>query len=79
MGKNYQSSKKCSIWVPPSVVVPGVLAFNDAVAAPWYAPAGLNRGGLTQLLIHIKHCLNQIEIHCMKLALILLQTSLTKE
>jgi phage tail sheath protein FI len=36
-------------WVPPSVVVPGVLAFNDAVAAPWYAPAGLTRGGLTSV------------------------------
>jgi hypothetical protein len=33
-------------WVPPSVVMPGVIAFNDSIAAPWYAPAGLNRGGL---------------------------------
>ena len=35
------------IFVPPSVLVPGALSFNDAVSAPWYAPAGLNRGGLT--------------------------------
>ena len=35
------------LWVPPSVVVPGALAYNDAVSFPWYAPAGLNRGGLT--------------------------------
>ena len=28
-------------------MIPGVLAFNDRVSAPWYAPAGLNRGGLT--------------------------------
>jgi hypothetical protein len=34
-------------WVPPSVLMPGVIAFNDSVSAPWYAPAGLNRGGLT--------------------------------
>jgi len=40
-------AKNKPIFVPPSVVVPGVLAFNDAVTAPWYAPAGLNRGGLT--------------------------------
>ena len=33
-------------FVPPSVVVPGALSFSDAVSAPWYAPAGLNRGGL---------------------------------
>lgn len=38
------------LWVPPSVVIPGVLAFNDRVAAEWYAPAGLNRGGLTNVL-----------------------------
>ena len=40
-------AKNVPVWVPPSVVVPGVLAFNDSVAAPWYAPAGLTRGGLT--------------------------------
>ena len=33
-------------WVPPSVVLGGVYAFNDKVAHPWFAPAGLNRGGL---------------------------------
>jgi phage tail sheath protein FI len=25
------------------------LSYNDAVAQPWYAPAGLNRGGLTSV------------------------------
>lgn len=40
-------AKNVPLWVPPSVVLPGVLAFNDSVAAPWYAPAGLTRGGLT--------------------------------
>jgi len=34
------------LWVPPSVVVPGVIAYNDKVAFPWFAPAGLNRGSL---------------------------------
>ena len=33
-------------WVPPSVVMAGVYAFNDSVAHPWFAPAGLNRGGI---------------------------------
>ena len=37
------------LWVPPSVVVPGVIAFNDKVAFPWFAPAGLNRGSLAQV------------------------------
>jgi hypothetical protein len=48
--KIIDTSRNLPIWVPPSVVVPGVLAFNDAVSAPWYAPAGLNRGGLTQAI-----------------------------
>ena len=37
-------------WVPPSVVMPGIYAFNDKVAAPWFAPAGLNRGGLDTVI-----------------------------
>jgi phage tail sheath protein FI len=36
--------------VPPSAVLPGVIAFNDQVAAEWFAPAGLNRGGLTSVI-----------------------------
>ena len=34
------------IAVPPSVLLPAVFAANDRVAAEWFAPAGLNRGGL---------------------------------
>ena len=34
--------------VPPSVVLPSVYAANDNVAAEWFAPAGLNRGGIPQ-------------------------------
>jgi len=33
------------IWVPQSVIMPSIYAFNDKVAAEWFAPAGLNRGG----------------------------------
>lgn len=47
-----------SLWVPPSVVMPGVISFNDRVSAPWYAPAGLNRGGLTDV-IDVKKRLTQ--------------------
>lgn len=35
-----------NVWVPPSAVVSAVYSFNDLVAHPWYAPAGLNRGVL---------------------------------
>ena len=35
-----------NVWAPASTVMQGVYAANDRVAAPWFAPAGLNRGGL---------------------------------
>ena len=38
-----------AVWVPPSVVIPGVIAFTDSVAHEWFAPAGLNRGGLASV------------------------------
>jgi hypothetical protein len=38
------------VYVPASTVIPGVYAFNDKVAAPWFAPAGINRGGLSTVL-----------------------------
>ena len=38
------------VWVPPSVVLAGTIAFTDKVAHEWFAPAGLNRGGLTTVL-----------------------------
>ena len=43
------------IFVPPSVMIPGVLAFNDKVQAPWYAPAGLNRGSMETVSDTYKH------------------------
>ena len=33
-------------YVPPSVVIAGVYHFNDVIGQPWFAPAGLNRGGI---------------------------------
>ena len=43
------SKSSGTIYVPPSVVIPGVIAFTDSVAHEWFAPAGLNRGGLTNV------------------------------
>jgi phage tail sheath protein FI len=34
-------------WVPPSTIIPGVYAYNDRISAPWFAPAGFTRGGLS--------------------------------
>ena len=33
-----------NVWVPPSTMIPGVYAFNDSIADPWIAPAGITRG-----------------------------------
>ena len=44
--------------VPPSVVMMSVFAANDKVAAEWFAPAGLNRGGIpaaVQVLDRLSH------------------------
>jgi len=38
------------VWVPASTMIPGVYAFNDSVSEPWFAPAGINRGGLDQVV-----------------------------
>ena len=37
-------------FVPPSVVIPGVYAFTDGASAPWFAPAGLVRGGIPNVI-----------------------------
>ena len=36
-----------NVWVPTSTVIAGVYAYNDKVSEPWFAPAGINRGGLS--------------------------------
>ena len=38
------------VWVPASTMIGGVYAYNDAVAEPWFAPAGINRGGLSTVV-----------------------------
>jgi hypothetical protein len=48
------------VLVPPSVIVPGAIAASDRIAAEWFAPAGLNRGVLGNV-IEAKIRLNQAE------------------
>jgi hypothetical protein len=38
------------VWVPASTLVAGVYAYNDNVSEPWFAPAGINRGGLSTVV-----------------------------
>jgi len=45
-----QSATGRNEWVPASVIIPGVYAFTDNSSAPWFAPAGLVRGGITGVI-----------------------------
>jgi len=45
-----QSATGKNVWVPASVVVPGIYAFTDNSSAPWFAPAGLVRGGVAGVI-----------------------------
>ena len=39
-----------NVFVPAGTVIPGVYAFTDNSSAPWFAPAGLVRGGIPGIL-----------------------------
>jgi len=41
---------RTNVQVPPSVAVLGAFALNDAIAYPWFAPAGFTRGALASVL-----------------------------
>ena len=36
------------VWIPPSVAILGVLGSSEAKTDVWFAPAGFNRGGLSE-------------------------------
>jgi len=38
------------VWAPASALIPGVYAYNDKAAEAWFAPAGINRGGLSTVV-----------------------------
>jgi len=42
--KIWDNENESYVWVPPSVLMAAQLAYNDKIAFPWYAPAGINRG-----------------------------------
>lgn len=45
-----QSATGKTEWIPASTVIPGVYAFTDSAAAPWFAPAGLVKGGIPNVI-----------------------------
>jgi len=42
------SENDARLWVPPSIAALGTFASSERSTALWFAPAGFNRGGLTQ-------------------------------
>ena len=38
------------VWTVPSSMIPGVYAYNDRTSEAWFAPAGINRGGLSTVV-----------------------------
>ena len=38
------------VWLPASCLVAGAYAFTDEIADPWFAPAGITRGGLSTVV-----------------------------
>jgi phage tail sheath protein FI len=59
--KILNTDKNKPVWVPPSVVLPGVIAFNDQVAAEWFAPAGLIERWINFMLLKLKTRLTRAE------------------
>lgn len=39
-----------TVWIPASTMIPGVYAFTDVSSEPWFAPAGMLRGGLNMVI-----------------------------
>jgi len=58
----YRDPVGVNLQVPPSVVVLGALALNDAVGHPWFAPAGFTRGALPQDALEARVKLSQAEL-----------------
>ena len=46
--KIYDETSDAQVWVPPSIIALGVFANTERKSALWFAPAGFNRGGLTE-------------------------------
>ena len=59
--KIMDSDRNKPMWVPPSVIMPAVFAYNDKVGFEWFAPAGFKRGSLDNV-IETKEFLNKIDL-----------------
>ena len=56
----YDGASDSDVWVPAEGLVAAVMAYTDYIAEPWFAPAGLNRARLFEVL-DIEHSATQGE------------------
>lgn len=49
-GKIYDAVNEVFVWLPPSIMALRAMAFTDATAESWFAPAGLRRGLVPDIL-----------------------------
>lgn len=56
----YDGYSKADVWIPPTGVVAGGMAYTDYVADPWFAPAGPTRGKYVDVL-DVEHSASQGE------------------
>ena len=57
--QDYDSDNGQYVWLPPSTYALRQMAYTDAVADPWFAPAGTRRGRITAL--GVEYSPSQIE------------------
>ena len=62
--KQYDPYTKRELWLPPTCVVPGIMAYNDFSAEVWYAPAGIIRGKVPNAL-NLEHVVSRGEMDYM--------------
>ena len=58
----YRDPIGVNLYAPPSVLVLGALALNDAVGHPWFAPAGFARGALPDAALEPRVRLSQSDM-----------------
>lgn len=58
----YDEVSKKEVLVPPSVVVAPAIARSEAISEPWFAPAGLTRG-LVKNVIRSEYAPNDVEVN----------------
>jgi len=56
----YDGYNDADVWIPPTGVVAGGMAYTDQVADPWFAPAGPTRGKYVDVL-DVEHSATQGE------------------